>query len=146
MVSSVHSAHCSHLVICKRAHFQPSSGFTSAAGSLSLWSASGSGSSCCYHSGDDTEELNIPWSCTDCFVFHFLFIHLLFLLVILFSGFLFFGMYLVFHCFIPWLMPLSASLDDSSSVQGLVEHLVLLDAVHRRAVLQQPCAGSVGIA
>lgn len=99
------------------------------------------GTYCCCNSGDDIEKLNITRSCTAFFVFHFLLIYLLFLQVIIFLSFLFFGMYLIFHCFIPWLMCLSVSLDHYSSVPGTAEHLVLLYAVYRRAVLQH--TGSV---
>lgn len=136
MLSSVHSARCSHLVTCTRARFHPSFGFISAVGSLSLclWSANCRGSSLCYNSGDDIEKLHVAWSCTAFVVFHFLLLYLLFLLVIIFSRFLFFGMG-IFHCFIPQLTHLSVSRDNYWSVPGIAEHLVLLYAVHKRAVL-----------
>lgn len=136
MVSPVCSVHCSHLFICTRAYFHPSSGFTSAVGSLSLWSVNCRGSSRCCNSGDDLEKLNIPWSWTAFFIFHFLLIYLLFFSGIIFLSFLFFGMYLVFHWFVPQLVLLSVSVDNYSSVPGIAEHLLLLCAVHRRAVLQ----------
>lgn len=130
MVSPIRSARCSHLFICTRAYFHPSSGFTSAVGSLSLWSVNCRGSSRCCNSGDDLEKLNIPWSWTAFFIFHFLLIYLLFLSVIIFLSFLFFGIYLFFW-FIPQLVLLSVSVDNYSSVPGIAEHLLLLCTVHR---------------
>lgn len=131
---SFHRAHCSHLVTCARAPLPASSGCSSAVGRLALWSVNWRGASACCNYGEQ-EKLNIPSSCTPFFNFHVLLIYFL-LWVIIFLSFLFFGRYFIFHCFIPQLIHLSVSLDNSSPVADTAEHLVLLYGVSRRAVSQ----------